>query len=185
MRVVGGKFKSRRLETLAGRHLRPTSDALRETLFNLLGSSVVAAVFADGYAGSGAVGIEALSRGAAKVFFLENHRPAAALIRGNLTSLGVFNGFEILPTDALSGLERLADRGVLFDFVFLDPPYAAARERERVLHYLGRGKALASGAQLILEHSKRASLPDRIGRLARARTVRHGDSALSFFHLVD
>lgn len=183
MRVIAGKFKSRRLKTLAGPHLRPTSDPLREALFNVLGTSVAESTFADGYAGSGAVGIEALSRGAAKVFFLENHRSAAALIRGNLTSLGVFNGFEILPADVVAGLERLAQRGILLDIVFLDPPYAATQELERALAYLGEGKVLVPSAQVIVEHSKRVSLPEEVGRLKQSRTLRQGDSVLSFYRL--
>lgn len=185
MRVIAGKFRSCRLQTLAGDALRPTSDALRETLFNLLGASVVGAVFADCYAGSGAVGIEALSRGAAKVFFLEHHRPAVALIRGNLLSLGVVNGYEILPTEVTSGLERLERRGLLFDCVFLDPPYAAVSECERALRRLGHARLLGPGAEVIVEHSKRTSLPEQVGSLVSARTLRHGDSALSFYRLAN
>lgn len=185
MRVIAGTFKSRHLKTLAGERLRPTSDPLRETLFNVLGGSILGSVFADCYAGSGGVGIEALSRGAAKVFFLENHRPAAAVIRGNLASLGVFNGFEVLPTDVVSGLERLARRGVLFDFIFLDPPYTAESEYERTLTYLGTGNLLRPAGQVIVEHSKRAVLPERVGRLARAHARRQGDSVLSRYHLLD
>ncbi|MFQ5816532.1 MAG: 16S rRNA (guanine(966)-N(2))-methyltransferase RsmD [Terriglobia bacterium] len=185
MRVIAGKFKSRKLKTLTGEHLRPTSDPLRETLFNVLGARVVGSLFADGYAGSGAVGIEALSRGAGKVFFLENHRPATAVIRGNLASLGVFNGFEILPTDVVAGLERLRHRGIALNFVFLDPPYAAESEYERALTYLGTGIVLQPAGHAIVEHSKRTALPERVARLVLARTLRQGDSVLSFYWLGD
>lgn len=181
MRVIAGKFKRRRLKTLGGAQLRPTSDPLRETLFNLLGASIVGSVFADLYAGSGAVGIEALSRGAAKVFFLESHPPAAGLIRGNLVTLGVFNGFEILSGDVVAGLERLGGRSVTLDVVFLDPPYAATGECERALAQLGKGKLLRPQARVVAEHSKRTPLPERVGCLLRERTLRQGDSALSFF----
>lgn len=183
MRVIAGKFKGRKLKTLAGAALRPTSDPLRETLFNILGAGIVEATFADCYAGSGAVGIEALSRGAAKVFFLENRRPASVLIRGNLTSLGVFNGFEILPTNVQAGLEQLARRGVGFDFVFLDPPYSAAAELEKLLHYLGTTSLVTPGGQVIAEHSKRTALLDRAGKLVCARSLRQGDSTFTFYRV--
>lgn len=183
MRVIAGKFKSRRLKTLAGERLRPTSDPLRETLFNLLGARIVGSVFADCYAGSGAVGIEALSRGAATVFFLESHRPAAAIIRGNLKSLGVFNGFEVLATDVLRGLERLARRKLAFDLIFLDPPYTEQAELEQALSYLARGNILQPEASVIAEHSKRARLPEDLGCLRRERTLRQGDSAFTFYRV--
>jgi 16S rRNA (guanine(966)-N(2))-methyltransferase RsmD len=181
MRVIGGKFGRRRLQTLAGTRLRPTSDPLRETLFNVLGASIAGATFADCYAGSGAVGVEALSRGAAKVFFIENYKPAAALIRGNLISLGVFNGYEILPTDALGGLEQLARRGVRCDFIFLDPPYDAANEYARTLAWLGTSGLLATEGLVIVEHSRRAPLPASVGTLERVRELHQGDSRLSFY----
>ncbi len=181
MRVIGGKFRSRRLKTLEGMRLRPTSDPLRETLFNVLGASIVGASFADCYAGSGAVGIEALSRGAAKVFFIEKYKPAAALIRGNLTSLGVFNGYEILPTDVLGGLEQLERRGVRCDFVFLDPPYDASNEYARALTWLGGSGLLATEGLVIVEHSRRAPLPARVGTLERVRELHQGDSRLSLY----
>ena len=181
MRVIGGKFRSRRLKTFAGTRLRPTSDPLRETLFNVLGASIVGATFADCYAGSGAVGIEALSRGAAKVFFLENYRPAAALIRGNLISLGVFNGYEILPTDVLGGLEQLERRPVRCHFIFLDPPYDAANEYARTLTWLGARALLAADGLVIAEHARRIPLPASVGALERVRELRQGDSRLSFY----
>ncbi len=185
MRVIGGKFKSRRLKTLPGTRTRPTSDPLRETLFNILGARIVDAVFADCYAGSGAVGIEALSRGAAKVYFLESYGPAAALIRGNLSSLGIHDGFEILPTDVLRSLERLVRRNVVLNFAFLDPPYTAVEEYERTLTYLGNGKLLACDAEIIAEHTRRTVLPERIGCLVCARRLRQGDSALTFYRVVE
>ncbi len=181
MRVIGGKFRSRRLKTLPGRHTRPTSDPLRETLFNILGVRVLNSVFADCYAGSGAVGIEALSRGAVKVYFLESYRGAAAVIRGNLTSLGVDDGFEILPTDVVRGLQQLARRGTVLDFAFLDPPYTAVEEYERTLTYLGKGKLLAGEAYIIVEHAPRTLLPERLGCLVRTRSLRQGNSVLTFY----
>ena len=185
MRVIAGIYRSRILKSLKGLALRPTSDRLRETLFNVLGPAVVGARFVDVFAGTGAVGIEALSRGAAEVVFIENHSPAVALIRKNLESLGVRSGAAVFGADALRGLEMLAakrkaDRAA-FDFVFLDPPYAAAEEYERVLRALGSASFLAPGSVVIAEHHKKFDLPVYTGSLARFRILKQGDAALSFY----
>lgn len=108
MRIIAGKYRSRILKSLKGLALRPTSDRLRETLFNVLGPDVAGSRFLDVFAGTGAVGIEALSRGAAEAIFIENHAPAAKLIRRNLDSLGITRGATILSCDALTALEKLA-----------------------------------------------------------------------------
>lgn len=183
MRVIAGRFKSRRLKTLRGTQTRPTSDRLRETLFDVLGAGVAGAVFADCYAGSGAVGIEALSRGAEWVYFLENHRPATRVIQENLNQLGVEGGCEILPFDVPAGLRRLAERAVRLDIVFLDPPYQAAEEYERALTLLGETPLLAAEAWVIAEHHPKRALAERYGALARTRTLRQGDAVLSFFRI--
>jgi 16S rRNA (guanine966-N2)-methyltransferase len=185
MRVITGTYRSRILKSLKGLALRPTSDRLRETLFNILGTAVAGARFVDVFAGTGAVGIEALSRGAAEVVFIENHPPAVALIRKNLESLGVRSGAIVLGTDALRGLETLAANrtpdGPPFDFVFLDPPYAAAEEYARVLRILGSASFLAPGSVVIAEHHKKFDLPVHAGSLARFRILKQGDVALSFY----
>jgi len=189
MRVIAGTYRSRILKSLKGLALRPTSDRLRETLFNVLGSAVAGARFVDVFAGTGAVGIEALSRGAAEVVFIENHPPAVALIRKNLKSLGVRSGVSVLGADALRGLEKLAANRAAkytedsppFDFVFLDPPYAAAEEYARVLRLLGSASFLAPGSVVIAEHHKKFDLPVHAGSLARFRVLKQGDAALSFY----
>src|SRR5712692_11815161 len=128
MRVIAGTYRSRILKSLKGLALRPTSDRLRETLFNVLGPTVNGSRFLDVFAGTGAVGIEAISRGAIEVVFIENHAPAATLIRRNLASLEIQTGALILSLDSLRALEKLATRhkptDAPFDFVFVDPPYA-------------------------------------------------------------
>src|SRR6202040_1293606 len=132
MRVIAGTYRSRILKSLKGFALRPTSDRLRETLFNVLTPNISGARFADLFAGTGAIGIEALSRGAAEVVFIENHAPAATLIRRNLESLGINTGVTVLAVDALRGIAMLASRkhhsAPSFDHVFLDPPYSAAED---------------------------------------------------------
>lgn len=187
MRIIAGKYRSRQLKSLKGLALRPTSDRLRETLFNVLSPSIQGARFLDIFAGTGAIGIEALSRGAAEVVFLENHPPAAKLIRQNLDSLGIRFGFEVLAGDAARNLEKLAERAKneasTFDIAFLDPPYAAAAEYERVLTYLGVSPLLKKSSLVIAEHSRKLDLLERIGALRCFRVLRQGDAALSFFTL--
>src|SRR5438128_2124880 len=133
MRVIAGTYKSRILKSLKGLALRPTSDRLRETLFNVLAPNIAGSRFIDLFAGTGAVGIEALSRGAVEVVFIENHAPAVTLIRRNLESLGVRSGFQVLASDVVRGLEKLAPRkqraDQRFDCVFLDPPCASAKRK--------------------------------------------------------
>jgi 16S rRNA (guanine966-N2)-methyltransferase len=185
MRIIAGTYRSRLLKSLKGAALRPTSDRLRETLFNVLGPSVEGSRFLDVFAGTGAVGIETLSRGATQAVFIENHGPAANLIRRNLESLGLRSGYQILAEDALRGLSRLArkhrpgDPG--FDLIFIDPPYAASGEYDRVLRFLGVATFLAPRATVIAEHRRTAELPAQFGALHRFRVLRQGDAALTFY----
>jgi 16S rRNA (guanine(966)-N(2))-methyltransferase RsmD len=185
MRVIAGKFRSRSLKSLKGLALRPTSDRLRETLFNVLADRVPDARFVDAFAGTGAVGIEALSRGAREVIFIENHAPAAALIRKNLQTLGIQSLASVLVLDALRGLERLVANpptaSSLVDIVYLDPPYAAAQEYRRVLTFLGAAPFLADGSLVIAEHRSSVEQPETFGSLLRVRALRQGDATLSFY----
>ena len=185
MRVIAGTYRSRILKSLKGLALRSTSDRLRETLFNVLGSSVTGSRFLDLFAGTGAIGIEALSRGAAEVVFVENHPPAMALVRRNLASLGIRSGATVLALDAHRALEKLASRqkrnAVRFDFIFLDPPYAAAKDYSRVLEFLGSADLLASGGIVVAEHRRSFALPEVAGELLRYRVLKQGDAALSFY----
>jgi 16S rRNA (guanine966-N2)-methyltransferase len=185
MRVIAGTYRSRILKSLKGLALRPTSDRLRETLFNVLGLNVSGARFLDLFAGTGAIGIEALSRGAAEVVFIENHPPAATLIRRNLDSLGVRSGATVLAVDAHRGLEALTSRKKEvepgFDYVFLDPPYGAAEDYARVLRFLGSADLIVSGGIVIAEHRRNFDLPETAGVLRRVRVLKQGDAALSFY----
>jgi 16S rRNA (guanine(966)-N(2))-methyltransferase RsmD len=184
MRIIAGQYRSRILKSLKGLALRPTSDKLRETLFNVLGQEIAGSHFIDLFAGTGAVGIEALSRGAAEVVFIENHAPAAALIRKNLASLAIRSGATVLSSDALRGLQTLASRHATqpaFDYVFLDPPYAAADDYLRVLRYLGSAQFLTSDAIVIAEHRKTFSLANQIDNLHQVRLLKQGDAALTFY----
>ena len=183
MRVVAGKFRGRRIAALHGMKLRPTSDRLRETLFNILGPIVKDSVFLDLYAGTGAVGIEALSRGARQAIFVEFHAAAVELIRKNLKSLGIAAGAEIVSMDAARALERLESRRSHVDLVFLDPPYEQGYAYHETLDFLGASNLLAPRGCVVAEHASRRALAERFGSLERVRVVEQGDVSLSFYRL--
>jgi len=182
MRVIAGSFRSRTLQAPAGLATRPTSDRLRETLFNVLAPRIVGARFLDLYAGSGAVGIEALSRGAAEVVFVERADAALKVLRANLERLEVRKGIRIVKGSA-GGFLRQPESPGCFDVVFLDPPYDSAWEYEAVLGLLGEsaGGKLAQGALVIAEHRRKDKSEDQYGALRRTRLLQQGDAALSFY----
>jgi len=171
------------LQAPRGVDTRPTSDKLRETLFNVLGARVVDAHFVDLYAGSGAVGIEALSRGAADVLFVEQARPAVAAIHANLASLKITTRHVLDSRDIMKALESLLKRPAPNDIVFLDPPYESAEEYEATLKFLGRHHAvlLAEDAVVVAEHAKKKPPAERYAKLVRTRVLEQGDAALSFY----
>jgi 16S rRNA (guanine966-N2)-methyltransferase len=183
MRIISGEYRGLTIKTLKGGKLRPTSEQLRETLFDVLGPQVENSAFLDAYAGSGAVGLEALSRGARDVVFIEHHRPAVELIRQNLAALKIKVGFRLMTCSVLTGFERLGEEGAHFDFVFLDPPYDEIREYHHALRQLGRSDLLVATALVIAEHARHVALEDRYGGLCRTRLLRHGDAQLGFYRL--
>ena len=185
MRVISGMYRSRRLVAPPGLATRPTSDRLRETFFNILAPRIPGATFADLYAGSGANGIEALSRGAAMVFFVENAPAAMEAIRLNLGSLGIVSGYGLEPRAVSSFLRRLAQRARKLDIVFLDPPYDATEGYDATLDLLGGECAalLTEGSIVVAEHRRKRPLNERYGALVRYRVREQGDSGLSFFAL--
>jgi 16S rRNA (guanine(966)-N(2))-methyltransferase RsmD len=187
MRVIAGEYRSRALVAPRGMTTRPTSDRLRETLFNVLAPRIAGARFVDLYAGSGAVGIEALSRGASGCVFVESAPAAVAAIRANLAALGLRVGGEIsiVPLSAERGLEQMLKAQRVADVVFLDPPYEAAEEYEMVLQFVARHHAslLAEGAVVVAEHGRKKMLPERFGVLERVRVLEQGDAALSFYRV--
>lgn len=181
MRVIAGKYRSRKLQAPVAMATRPTSDRLRETLFNVVAGAVEASVWIDLFAGSGAVGIEAISRGAALVYFVESSRNAVQSIRRNLAGLEIENGFEILDRDAVSALRLLEGRGAACDFCFLDPPYRKLGDYEQVLRVLSESALLKASGLVIAEHDKHFDPGEAFGNLHRRRTLRQGDAVLSFY----
>ena len=188
MRIIAGSYRSRPLKAPPGLSTRPTSDRLRETLFNVLAPRMQGAAFLDLYAGSGAVGIEALSRGAAHVTFVERAPAALKVLRGNLERLGIGSGFRIYPGAwaRFCALAAKADpKPERYEVVFLDPPYDEEREYTATLGLLGGSAAalLAPGALVIAEHARKQALDDRYGNLNRTRQLKQGDAILSFYEV--
>jgi 16S rRNA (guanine966-N2)-methyltransferase len=183
VRVIAGNFRSRRLKGPGALRIRPTSDRLRETLFNVLGPMVKDSLFFDLYAGTGAIGIEAISRGAREVIFVESHPKTARLIRENLASLGASKDAEVLDVPVRRGLEKLAARHLVADFIFLDPPYNAPDEYMQTLEFLDASHLVAPEGIVIVEHKRKMELPERFARLERTRLLEQGDTALSFYRL--
>src|SRR3954447_15351787 len=178
MRVIAGEFKGRRLDAPDWSGLRPTSDKLRGTLFNILAPQIRGARVVDGYAGTGAVGIEALSRGAAHVSFVEQDARAARLIASNLERCGVVDRYAIIRA-AFAGADRQLAANPI-DILFLDPPYGAA---ELTAALTAAEPLVRPGTLLVVEHAKRDRAPERHGALTLTREVGSGDSALAFFSL--
>jgi 16S rRNA (guanine966-N2)-methyltransferase len=180
MRVIGGEFRSRVLKSVPGLDTRPTPDRLREALFNVLAPRLAGTVFADLYAGTGAVGIEALSRGASRAIFVEQGRQAARVIHENLASLGLASRAQVRHGRVRSILPQiLAEAGVEIGarIVFLDPPYAMEAEYEPVLSLLGE----KAPELVIVQHEVRLKLEESYGVLKRSRVLKQGDNCLDFY----
>jgi 16S rRNA (guanine(966)-N(2))-methyltransferase RsmD len=184
MRVIAGQHRRRTLRSLPGLEIRPTSDRLRETLFNVLSAGNPAALeestWLDLYAGTGAVGIEALSRGARVVYFIDSSKAAAELIAANVKSLGIARGFQIVKAEAAKALRQLEAANIA-DFVFLDPPYSMQNEYAKTLTALAESKFLGERSIVIAEHEKRFDPGEAFGDLRRYRKLVQGDAALSFY----
>jgi 16S rRNA (guanine966-N2)-methyltransferase len=203
MRIIAGTYGSRRLEAPPGLNTRPSSDRLRETLFNVLAPRInlasaggTGAAFLDLYAGSGAVGLEALSRGAARVTFVERSPVALKVLRRNLERLGIESGFAVHAESVPAFLRAAAKASPKpepyegtkpgrYEVVFLDPPYDAAEEYAATLEVLGEAQGiLAPGALVIAEHRRKQGLEDRYGSLKRTRLLEQGEAGLSFYEAV-
>jgi 16S rRNA (guanine966-N2)-methyltransferase len=184
VRVIAGSAKGRRLATSRTLALRPTADRVREALFNILGVQIDGATILDLFAGSGAVGLEALSRGARLAMFVEVHMPACRLIEKNLWLCGLYGHATVWCDDVLTILPTLKKQGQTFDVIFLDPPYRAALVDE-ALQQLGDGRLVSASGRVIAEHFFKRELQERYGRLHRVRLARFGDVALSFYRLED
>lgn len=189
MRVIAGKYRSRPLRSLHGMDIRPTSDRLRETLFNVLSagnpSALEGTVWLDLFAGTGAVGIEALSRGAKQVYFVESSPAAAALIRQNLNSLSINAGFRILQQPVAAALPHLEREQVVADVVFIDPPYRLKDLYRETLLAVAHSPSISVTPAVIAEHEKQFDPGENFGPLERFRKLVQGSAALSFYRKTD
>jgi len=187
MRVIAGQYRSRPLRSSRGIDVRPTSDKLRETLFNVLTagnqSALEGTVWFDLYAGTGAVGIEALSRGARMVYFVESSPQASESVRQNLRSLGISTGIRVMQLDALTALHRLEAENAAGDFFFLDPPYRMRKSYGETLEFLAQSRLLRPTSIVIAEHEQRFDPGEVFGSLHRHRKLEQGDAALSFYRM--
>ena len=186
MRIIAGRYRGRKLKSPPSLQTRPTSDRLRETLFNILAPRIEGVRFLDLCAGSGAVGIEALSRGAAHVTFVDRSRKMCALIEANLTALAIpENKFEIVCGETTEFLRRRAKKNAHpLEIIFYDPPYST--DYDAVMDYAGGhvGLLLGDGGLMVVEHHRKKELSETFGRLYRARILKQGDSCLGFYEML-
>ncbi|HEX4950681.1 MAG TPA: 16S rRNA (guanine(966)-N(2))-methyltransferase RsmD [Blastocatellia bacterium] len=182
MRVISGIYKGRRLKAVEGTLVRPTSDRLRETLFNVLSSGVEGARFVDICAGTGAVGIEALSRGAAHVTFIESNRRAAQVLSENLAHCGITENVKVINRDAISTLKYFSQHLLQFDYFYLDPPYDSELYSQ-VLWTLAKSRLIAEEGLVIVEHRKNYDLQPNYDFLRPYRQIIQGDSCLTLYSM--
>lgn len=178
MRVTGGTGRGQRLKVPAGDRVRPTSDKVKQALFNILGDRVVDAVFLDLFAGAGGIGIEALSRGAARVVFVDESRDSLNMVKHNIEQTGFEEQSQAVLAKAGSFLKKPSGP---FDIVFLDPPYA--NEMQPLLEQIAGAGILKPDAIVISEHFKKQSSPERAGGLTLTREAKYGDTVLAFYRV--
>jgi 16S rRNA (guanine966-N2)-methyltransferase len=180
MRVISGKFKGRKLKGPDDWDIRPTGDRLKETLFNILGPAISGAVLLDVFGGTGAIGIEALSRGAREVAFIENASAAHRLILQNLKLCKVESGYRIVQQDAFMALRLLARQGYQANVAFFDPPYDWKPYND-LLEITFMRQLLKPGGRAVIEHHRKTILPEAGKGYRQSRIVRQGDHSLSFY----
>ena len=182
MRVIGGEFKGRKLSVSRGRQIRPSSDRVREAIFDILGPAWTFQRVLDLFAGTGSLGIEALSRGAEEAVFVEQGKGALTVLKGNLKALGLKSRSWVLPLSAKKGIAVLGERGEVFDLIFMDPPYGKDMVGKTVDEIVRRGILAATGV-IVAEHASRDRILPPLG-LGLSQQRRYGDTTVSFFHKV-
>jgi 16S rRNA (guanine(966)-N(2))-methyltransferase RsmD len=180
MRIIAGSARGRVLKSLKGLALRPTADRVRESLFSVLGERLEGACFLDLYAGAGAVGLEALSRGAAQATFVESHRPAGRVIEENARLCGFEGRFRVIMAPVARGLAMLRAEGVTFDLIFADPPYGRG-EVGAALARLGQWPEMLAEEGLLIVQRSRHEKPGEIAAFEGVRTLRYGETLVDIY----
>jgi len=183
MRIISGRLRGRKLKGPRGRDVRPTSDRLKETLFDIIGPDISDSVVLDGFAGTGAIGLEALSRGAGEVVFIERDPEGSRLIRQNLNRCAVETGYRIIRHDIFTALRSLGREGFKSDIVFLDPPYDWKPYAD-LLDIIFKQALVRSGSLAVVEHYRKSALPEAGEQYRRVRVVCQGDHRLSFYRQI-
>lgn len=181
MRVISGRAKGKRLKAPSGINTRPLTDMIKESLFNVLGLNVAGARFLDLFAGSGAVGIEALSRNAGLVLFVEKDNHAARVIKENLINCGFTEGYEVHRNDVFKSLDLIRKRGLLFEYIYVDPPFTNEPIFDEVLQALDKAGILAVEGIIIIRTRRKKTLPLRLHNLEKYRVNDYGESTLHYY----
>ncbi|HWR60030.1 MAG TPA: 16S rRNA (guanine(966)-N(2))-methyltransferase RsmD [Clostridia bacterium] len=182
MRVIAGEYRGRRLDRIEGMEIRPTSDKVKESLFNMLGEAVIDCSFLDLFGGTGGIGIEALSRGAKHVVFIDAGIKSIKVLKGNLEHLNIMEGAEVFHTDYEIAITKLYKYNKQFDIVFIDPPYSLGMA-QNALVCIEANPILAQDGLIIVEHDSRDDMPHKVGRLALYRVKQYGNTSLSFYSI--
>lgn len=180
MRIIGGKYRGRKIGFPKSPHIRPTQDRIREALFNVLAPGISGVNALDLFAGSGAFGLEALSRGAKNVTFVDNNFKCIRIIKENLRNIDIENRAKILKMDAFRAIKKLSETGNKFDIIFLDPPYYKGLSKKTLIS-LNQYDILSHTNIIVVEHSKRDTLPYNINNIIFFKQKRFGDTVLSFY----
>lgn len=180
MRVISGQFRGRKLEKLEGMDIRPTSDRVKESLFNMLGARLFDCAFLDLFAGTGGIGIEAYSRGATQVVFIDESAKSIKVLKTNLEKLQIQEQVEVYNTDYINAINKLASDNRKFDIIFIDPPYLKGYAQNALVQ-LADNKVLKEDAIVIIEHDIQDKMPESAGNLNMQRQKKYGNTMLSLY----
>ncbi|WAA13706.1 16S rRNA (guanine(966)-N(2))-methyltransferase RsmD [Fervidibacillus halotolerans] len=183
MRVISGSKKGRLLKAVPGQNTRPTTDKVKESMFNIIGPYFDGGWGLDLFAGSGGLGIEGLSRGLEKVLFVDHHPKAIETIRSNLATCQLMDFAEVYKNDWRRALKIIIHRKIVFQVIWLDPPYKKIKHYHEILQMVNDYRLLENGGSLVCEHSSDMSLPDTYGLLNKMKTTRYGSIALSIYKM--
>ncbi|MDF2590943.1 MAG: methyltransferase [Clostridia bacterium] len=182
MRVISGEFRGRKLEQIEGIEIRPTSDRVKESLFNILGTRLIDCAFLDLFAGTGGIGIEAYSRGAARVVFIDESANSIKILKKNLDKLNISDKVEVFNTDYINAINKLSNENKKFDVIFIDPPYLKGFEKNALVHISESGMLTDNGI-IVVEHDLTDKMPEISGKLKLTRQNKYSKTMLSFYSL--